>query len=396
MTSTLRRALLPFAGFALLVAACGDSDTESGGDAASQTTAADPMDSMDSMGDGDHGGLREVDPATAPTVVVEVIADPKSGWNLHSTVTDFVLAPDDAGGDGHLHLYVDGEVVTQIYDEWFHLGALEPGTHEVRVELSASDHTTYALDGVAIGHTVVVEVPETGGDAHTHMDPMTVEAVEPHPALHVEVLPDPAGGRVLHTMVENFRLAPEHVSTEHVDGEGHMHLYIDGTKITRLYGEWYVLPTLDPGTHEIRVELSANDHSVMVIDDAPVEQVVTVEVDGAAADGHDHGEEHEHGSADEPSRFDADVADAVQTITLEVVGGAVVGGSEQIAVERGSVIALAVTSDTADTVHVHGYDILRALPAGETTTFAFTAEIPGVFEVELEDSGRLIVELEIS
>ena len=55
-----------------------------------------------------------------------------------------------------------------------------------------------------------------------------------------------------------------------------------------------------------------------------------------------------------------------------------------------------VTSDTAEEVHVHGYDILKAVSGGHPAHFAFTAEIPGVFEVELEGSGRLLLQLEIS
>ena len=44
----------------------------------------------------------------------------------------------------------------------------------------------------------------------------------------------------------------------------------------------------------------------------------------------------------------------------------------------------------------HSYDILRAVSDGHPAHFAFTAAIPGVFEVELEGSGRLLLQLEIS
>jgi len=39
---------------------------------------------------------------------------------------------------------------------------------------------------------------------------------------------------------------------------------------------------------------------------------------------------------------------------------------------------------------------LRAVADGQPAHLAFTAEIPGVFEVELEGSGRLLMQLEIS
>ena len=113
-------------------------------------------------------------------------------------------------------------------------------------------------------------------------------------------------------------------------------------------------------------------------------------------DGHDHAHEHDHGDAGAATRYDADLADAEQTISVDVVDGGPEGGVQRVAVDRGSVVALRVTSDTAEEVHVHGYDILRAVSGGHPAHFAFTAEIPGVFEVELEGSGRLLLQLEIS
>ena len=127
------------------------------------------------------------------------------------------------------------------------------------------------------------------------------------------------------------------------------------------------------------------------------------DTDDDNADHHDTGGEEDtgsgggrHGSADAPTRYDADVADAAQTITVEVLGGAAVGGHQRVEVDLGSVVAVTVTADTAEEVHVHGYDILRAVSDGHPAHFAFTAEIPGVFEVELEGSGRLLLQLEIS
>jgi hypothetical protein len=63
-----------------------------------------------------------------------------------------------------------------------------------------------------------------------------------------------------------------------VAGEGHAHLYIDGKKITRLYGEWYFIPSLKPGTHTIRVTLNANTHEDYAVGGKLVEDTVTVVV----------------------------------------------------------------------------------------------------------------------
>ena len=235
---------------------------------------------------------------------------------------------------------------------------------------------------------------------HGHADEREVDAADA-PTVAIEVLADPTSGWNLHATLTNFRLAPENVSTDHVDGEGHMHLYVDGRKVTRLYGEWLQLPALEPGHHEIRVELSSNDHSVITIDGIPVDVTAALMVEGEATDGsgeesHDHDHSAGGGSTGEPTPFDADVADAVQTVEVSLAGGRPDGGVVKVNVEVGSVIALHVTSDTDDIVHVHGYDILRTVGPNADPHFAFTAEIPGVFEVELEDSHQLILELEIS
>lgn len=116
----------------------------------------------------------------------------------------------------------------------------------------------------------------------------------------------------------------------------------------------------------------------------------------AGHDSHDHDHDHDHGSADAATQYDADVADATQIITVEAVDGSPAGGVQRVEVDLGSVVALMVTSDVAEEVHVHGYNILRAVSPGHPAHFGFTAEIPGVFEVEFEGSGRLLLLLEIS
>jgi hypothetical protein len=93
-------------------------------------------------------------------------------------------------------------------------------------------------------------------------------------AVSVTATPDPMAGVNLHVVATGFRWAPEHASGPAVDGEGHAHVYVDGTKVGRLYGEWMHLG-LAAGRHEIRVSLNGNDHKDL---DPPVEQTVVVEV----------------------------------------------------------------------------------------------------------------------
>lgn len=83
------------------------------------------------------------------------------------------------------------------------------------------------------------------------------------------------------------------------------------------------------------------------------------------------------------------------TPAIEVEGGEVVGGVEELSFEEGERIRFSVTSDTADRVHVHAYDLVEVVPAGGTAHFDFPAAITGITEIELEDSGVLIAELRV-
>ena len=67
----------------------------------------------------------------------------------------------------------------------------------------------------------------------------------------------------------------------------------------------------------------------------------------------------------------------------------------RIEVTQGERVALRAESDSAQQIHVHGYDRFLDVPAGAERTLTFRANVPGVFEVELEGSHRLIFELEV-
>lgn len=86
---------------------------------------------------------------------------------------------------------------------------------------------------------------------------------------------------------------------------------------------------------------------------------------------------------------------AVQTVRLSYAGGQVSGDTGRVAVPLDTTVDLVVTGDTADQVHLHGYDHYLDVPAGGTATLRFTADRPGVFEVELHN-GLLLTQLAVS
>lgn len=91
---------------------------------------------------------------------------------------------------------------------------------------------------------------------------------------------------------------------------------------------------------------------------------------------------------------DTSTADGV-TVALTVADGEVSGSDRRVTVPIGETVTLRVTADVDDGIHVHGYDVHQHVTAGEEAGVSLVADIPGVFEVELESSGILLVELEV-
>ncbi len=76
---------------------------------------------------------------------------------------------------------------------------------------------------------------------------------------------------------------------------------------------------------------------------------------------------------------------------IRMRGGSVVGGAKDIEVERGDTVHIVVSSDAADEIHLHGYDITRNAAPGQPARFSFKANAEGAFEIEshvAEDAGR--------
>ena len=62
---------------------------------------------------------------------------------------------------------------------------------------------------------------------------------------------------------------------------------------------------------------------------------------------------------------------------------------------EGDTVRFRARSATDDEVHVHGYDISKDAPAGETITMSFKADITGIFEIEFENAGKQIAKLTV-
>ncbi len=100
----------------------------------------------------------------APTLAMTLHQDPMSGWNLQVSTSNFRFAPEHAStanidGEGHAHVYINGEKLGRLYGAWMHLDALPKGVVEVTVSLNANDHSPLNLgdEPLSVSTSIVVE-----------------------------------------------------------------------------------------------------------------------------------------------------------------------------------------------------------------------------------------------
>ena len=127
---------------------------------------------------------------TAPTLTVAIRQAVAGSWDLELGTTRFRYVTDDrtelVPGEGHAHLFVDGNYITQFNTGHVHLEPLPPGVHTLDVGLFAVDHRAYAAGGKLVMQRVVVVAPEPGS---------ALEAPRPNRKFAVAF----AGGRITGT-----------------------------------------------------------------------------------------------------------------------------------------------------------------------------------------------------
>jgi hypothetical protein len=82
-------------------------------------------------------------------------------------------------------------------------------------------------------------------------------------------------------------------------------------------------------------------------------------------------------------------------VEAKVTGNQVETASRRVRIDLGQKVRVQVEADRAEEVHVHGYDLKGDVAPGKPAVIDFTANVPGVFEVELEESGLKLFELQV-
>jgi hypothetical protein len=82
-------------------------------------------------------------------------------------------------------------------------------------------------------------------------------------------------------------------------------------------------------------------------------------------------------------------------IEIKVTGDQVETAERRVTVATGEKVRIRVQSDVADEVHVHSYDLKKDVAPGKPAVIEFTADVPGSFEVELEEAHRKLIDLQV-
>ncbi|WP_343233636.1 hypothetical protein [Streptomonospora sp. PA3] len=158
-------------------------------------------------------------------MALEATKDPSAGWNVHLDVERYAFTPGRVGGrprqgEGHAHLYVDGEKIARVYGPWHHVpaSAVGQGEHTLSVRLSANDHSTWAVGGEPISDSTAITGGGPAGDA--------AAAPAPEADTTLEITLDdgavsPEPGRVEAALGDRVRITVRSDTTETV----HLHGY---------------------------------------------------------------------------------------------------------------------------------------------------------------------------
>jgi FtsP/CotA-like multicopper oxidase with cupredoxin domain len=82
-------------------------------------------------------------------------------------------------------------------------------------------------------------------------------------------------------------------------------------------------------------------------------------------------------------------------VEAKVTGSTVETASRRVRVDRGEKVRIQVEADRNEEVHLHGYDLSSDVAPGKPAIIDFTADAPGVFEVELEQARLKLFELQV-
>ncbi|MEW9702742.1 hypothetical protein [Paenibacillus sp. SI8] len=140
------------------------------------------------------------------------------------------------------------------------------------IVLSAVTTACGSKDELGSGPGTGSKITTTVAQTHTESSVKTVPAGT-KPSIDAELVPDGRNVTITYK-TNNFQLSTDHMNQKNVQGEGHLHLYVDGKQKAMISKTGpLTLTNLAAGKHEIKLELQQNDHT-----DVHVEKIFNIEV----------------------------------------------------------------------------------------------------------------------
>jgi DNA-binding beta-propeller fold protein YncE len=92
-----------------------------------------------------------------PDIKIDAV-DTDFGWDINIEVENFVVGKQD----GHVHLYIDDNLVSLVYDKTHHIDPLPRGEHTIRIALFTPLHKEIIVLGEGVADSVVLVSDEDG------------------------------------------------------------------------------------------------------------------------------------------------------------------------------------------------------------------------------------------
>jgi hypothetical protein len=104
----------------------------------------------------------------------------------------------------------------------------------------------------------------------------------------------------------------------------------------------------------------------------------------------------EPGDDEETPEKPGRAAEEEEPIEIEIEDGEPQRGVREIEVTEGDELRISVTTDAADELHLHGYELyFDIIPGKKNDVIVESADIGGVFELESHSTGALIAEISV-
>ena len=110
-----------------------------------------------------------------------------------------------------------------------------------------------------------------------HDTPLHIAKNIPLPTITAKLEKDPVSGFNLNLETRNFTFAPALSGREHKNGMGHAHLYIDGQKIARLYGNWFHISEFPKDANSLEITLNSNNHRPFFVNNSIISSIISLE-----------------------------------------------------------------------------------------------------------------------